>query len=119
MRQGVEMTMTQSLLISIMFGTLIGVAIEFLNRLQIRSLYAALLLSSNKQNLSSVKRESLFNRTNITRCFILSLLLSILAYGSIKKIDLFVIIMMLVIFFYFYYVSRLEIKSLRQITKEE
>jgi len=109
-----NMDTMQLALIAIAFGSAISLAIEFLNRVQIRAFYAALSFLPGRQHGSSQPAgPSVMESVNIPRCAALSILLSALAYGSIIKSVACVIGMMIVIASYLGYVSWVEIKLLR------
>lgn len=105
----------QLVIVAIAFGTAISIAIEFLNRMQIRAFYAALsFLPGRQHELPQPVGRSVMESANIARCAALSILLSALAYGSIIKSVACVIGMMIVIASYLGYVSWVEIKLIRE-----
>ena len=114
MHRTADMSMTQLFLIAVAFGFAISVAIEFLNRYQIRAFYGAITLSArHRAPACQVSRRSVTQSTSWLRCALLGVVLSGLAYGSMTRSVPCVVGMIAVIIGYLGYVSWEEIRQLR------
>jgi hypothetical protein len=114
MLQGADMGMTQLILIAGAFGIAISVAIEFLNRYQIRAFYGVIgLAAQGRPSISDMGLPSVRRTASLPRCAVLAVVLAVLAFGSIAGNLPCVVAMAVVIVGYLGYVSWSEIRRLR------
>ena len=114
MHRGADMAMMQLVMIATAFGLAISLAIEFGSRIQVRIFYAALSMSFQRKAPAQHSRdETIMRSASPARCGALTVVLSLLAFGSMNQNVLSVVAMIVVIIFYLTYVSWVEIQRLR------
>jgi hypothetical protein len=115
MGRDVDMATMRLVLIAVAFGLAISVAIEFVSRIEVRALYAALYRSSRtKPPVRYDRHESIMRSASLARCAALAVVLSALTYGSMVRSALSVVAMIIVTMSYLTYVSWVEIRRLRR-----
>ena len=113
-RLDANMITFQHIVLSIAFGVVISISIEYLNRIQIRAFYSALSVKTRVTDRpgSSITRDAYIDGS-LVRCVLMAILLSGLTYGCIVRNVMCVVVMGIVITYYLASVSWSEIRQLR------